>query len=247
MIDTHAHITKEFFENPKDIIKKSKDAGVSKIIVPATTIIDSKTNPLETIDNVYYAVGIHPTEAVKTINKDLIESIIKKETIAIGECGLDYYRPPYDINLQKEVFKMQIAIALDHHLPLIVHTREALEDTYRILLKYYKSGKNNGVIHSAAGDLSILKKIIDLGFYVSFNGISTFKNAQLLKDLIYNIDIKNILVETDSPFLTPEPKRGEYPNTSLNLIYIINNINNLKGISNTEDITTSNAQELFRI
>ncbi len=247
MIDTHAHITKEFFKNPRDIIKKAKDSGVSKIIVPATTIIDSRTNPLEVIDNVYYAVGIHPTETDKTITKELIESTIRKGTIAIGECGLDYYRPPYDVNLQKEVFKMQIEIALDHKLPLIVHTREALKDTYTILSKYYKGGENNGVIHSASGDISILKKIIDLGFYVSFNGISTFKNSTLIKDLIYNIGIENILVETDSPFLTPEPKRGDYPNTSLNLIYIIENINNLKGITNTTEITTSNAEKLFKI
>ncbi len=247
MIDTHAHITKEFFKNPQDIIRKSKDGGISKIIVPATTIMDSKTNPSEIIDGVYYAVGVHPTETNNTINKDLIKSTIKKETIAIGECGLDYYRPPYDINLQKKIFKMQIEIAKDYNLPLIVHTREALKDTYKILSGYYKGGRNNGVIHSASGDISILKEIIKLGFYVSFNGISTFKNSALIKDLIYNIDIKNILVETDSPFLTPEPKRGEYPNTSLNLIYIIDNINNLKRINNTKEITTKNAQELFRI
>ncbi len=247
MIDTHAHINKEYYPQIDDVLKKIIESGVEKIIVPGTSIQDSRENPLYKNDILYYAVGIHPSEKYP-IEKKEIEKLVSKNTIAIGECGLDYFYPVHSLELQEKNFRVQIELSIEKNLPLIVHTREALTDTLKILKDYYKKGdENKGVIHSASGDIKILEKIEDLGFYLSFNGISTFKNAKNIRDLIINTDIKKILIETDSPFLTPEPKRQEKINTSANLHYILENIEKLKNEPYIKEIIYNNSKNLFKI
>ena len=246
MIDTHSHTTKFYYPNIEDILKKSKKNGVEKIIVPAVSINDSLTNQEYVHPMLYYAIGSHPELSSTLITKSQLDSVYTEKTIAIGECGLDYYRNKFKENQEKN-FRTQIEYSIDKKLPLIVHTREALKDTFKILSDYYKSGDiNKGVIHSADGDISILEKIEDMGFYLSFNGISTFKNAEKIRVLIKNTDISKILIETDSPFLTPEPIRKEKVNDSSNIIYVLENIEKIKNTSVREQIY-KNSIALFDI
>ena len=246
MIDTHSHTNKFYYPNIEEILEKSKKNGVEKIIVPATSIDDSLTNQKFIHPMLYYAIGSHPELSSILITKDQLDSVYTPNTIAIGECGLDYYRAQNKENQEKN-FRVQIEYSIEKKLPLIVHTRAALEDTLKILSDYYKKGDiNKGVIHSADGDIKLLEKIEDLGFYLSFNGISTFKNAEKIREIIKNTDISKILIETDSPFLTPEPIRNEKMNNSSNIIYVLENIENIKN-TKLKDQIYKNSIALFKI
>ena len=244
IIDTHAHITKMFYKDTIDeIVKDSKINTIDRIIVPSVSLnVDKNQYP----GYLYFAIGIHPENIKENITKNKIEEFINKDTIAIGECGLDYLKGE-NKKLQIEIFKIQIEIAKENSLPIIIHSRESLEDVYKILSYYYSNGdKNSGVIHSAYGDINLLSKIIDLGFYLSFNGISTFKNANDIKNIIRKTNILNILAETDSPFLTPEPIRGKIPNKPSNIKYVIENIKKIKNNKDTENILYDNSMRLFK-
>jgi TatD DNase family protein len=246
MIDTHSHTNKFYYPDIDNILEKSKKSGVEKIIVPATSLEDSLTNPQFIHPMLYYAIGSHPELSKQIITREQLESVYTENIIAIGECGLDYYRDNNKENQEKN-FRVQIEYALEKNLPLIVHTREALEDTLTILSDYYKKGDTNkGVIHSADGDISILEKIEDRGFYLSFNGISTFKNADKIRNIIKNTDLSKILIETDSPFLTPEPIRNEKINNSSNIIYVLENIEKIKNTQAKEKIY-QNSIALFKL
>ena len=244
-IDTHAHITKEFFDNIDEIISDSKENNIKKIIVPSVSLYKEEKNKYK--DFLYFAQGLHPENVRENITKDDISNVVSKNTIAIGECGLDYLKGK-NKRLQIEIFKMQIEIAKEKNLPVIIHSREALRDIFSILSYYYgKNSKNSGVIHSAYGDFKILNEITKLGFFLSFNGISTFKNAEDIREIIYKTDIKYILAETDSPFLSPEPLRGIFPNKPINIKYVIENIKKIKNNEDTEKILYENSLSLFKI
>lgn len=245
IIDTHAHITKEFFgDKIEEIVKESKENNISKIIVPSISL-NMEDNEYK--DYLYFAVGIHPTEGNKNITREEIENKVDKDTIAIGECGLDLLKGK-DKEEQIRLFKIQIEIAKEKKLPIIIHSRESTKEVFEILSYYYgPKDKYSGVIHSANGDFNILEKIINLGFFLSFNGISTFKNAGDIRDLISKTDIQYILVETDSPFLSPEPLRGTFPNKPSNIKYVIDLISKIKNNKDTENILYDNSTRLFRI
>ncbi len=245
-IDTHAHITKEFYTDIPQVLSRAIQNGVHKIIIPGTNLSDS--NPINRYKDplLKYAVGIHPNEVSDNIDKKQIFDLITEDTIAIGECGIDLSQRQ-DKKVQEAIFRIQIEIAIERNLPIIIHTRNALEETYDILSSYYHQGNENiGVIHSADGSIEILNKLIDIGFYLSFNGISTYKSAEKIRDIIREINIHKILVETDAPFLNPKGSKTKQ-NESANIKYVIDNINNIKGISNTEEITENNAKLLFRL
>ncbi len=246
MIDTHAHINKFYYPNIDEILEQALLNGIEKIIVPGTSLQDSRDNQQFKNNMLFYAIGIHP-ETQDVVTREVLEKIYSPEIIAIGECGLDYYYKYTTPEEQEKKFRVQIEYAIEKKLPLIVHTREALQDTYNILSDYYKNGDSDkGVIHSAAGDIKILEKIENLGFYLSFNGISTFHNAQNIRDIIFDTDTSKILIETDSPFLSPVPVRNQKQNSPSNIKYILENIQDIKG-KDLQKIIYNNSKKLFNI
>lgn len=226
MIDVHCHLNFHRFEKDYDeVIKSAFAKGVTKIINVGTKI-DSSKHAVELADqyeNLYAIVGVHPHHADKMeLETDWLEQLGNlanhKKVLAIGEIGLDYFS--YQSNgivepkLQKETFEQQIQMAHDHQLPLQIHNRHAGNDIIEIL-QHHKNLLQNipGMFHCFAGDIDFLKKALDLGFYIGFDGNSTYKGlapgeTTELKDLIKFAPLDRIVVETDSPYLTPEPHRG---------------------------------------
>ncbi len=246
--DTHCHILKEYYENIDDIINNAKNVGINRVI---NNGCDNKSNKevLELIDkypNMYGAIGIHP-ENVETYTEDdikYIEDNLKKpKIVAIGEIGLDYHYTKDNKEKQINLFERQLKLAEKHHIPVIIHSREATEDTINCLKKY----NITGVIHSFSGSLETAKIYIKMGFILGINGVITFKNSKL-KEVIKEIDLENIIFETDSPYLTPEPFRGQ-KNEPARIINIAEFICNLKNIDKSQAsiITNENIKRIFDI
>lgn len=246
-IDTHCHVSYEYFNSLDDLIIEIKNMGIGKIIVNGC---DMKSN-LEVIelvkkyDIVYGAIGFHPTELSEFGDKELnfLSSHINDDGIvAIGEIGLDYHYSNTNKELQIDAFRKQLEIASMYDKPVIVHSRDAINDTYDIL----QSFKLRGSIHCFSGSLEMANKFINLGFYIGVGGVCTYNNSKKIKNVIENIDIAYILLETDSPYLTPEPFRNEI-NTPSYIPVIAKKVSEIKKINLdiTEKITTSNAERLF--
>ncbi|MDO8515141.1 MAG: TatD family hydrolase [bacterium] len=241
MIDTHCHLTKRFWEDPKPIIDAAIATGVEKLICVGTNLEDSAEaiKIANKFEGVYASVGIHPEETCN--DWGLFEKLVtNKKVVAIGECGLDYKG---GLPNQKEVFEKQIEISKRLNLPLIIHCREAQKEMEKILSAYgLQDDTLRGVLHCFAGGMEIPE-----GFYVSFAGNVTFKNAKELRETARNIPLEKLLVETDSPFLAPEPVRGSI-NEPKNVKIIAQYLADLKGlnINDIERITTENAKKLFR-
>ena len=211
LIDTHAHL---IYDNIKteEIIKNMQKDGLEKIITIGTDVDDSvKSLELANINkNIFCMVGIHPEYADKVTQKDLdvIDKLAEnKKVVGIGEIGLDYHYTQENIEKQKDVFIKQILIAHKHNLPICIHSRDAGEDTYNILLENKQYLKNGGVMHCYCYDEKYVKKFIELGLYISFAGNFTYKKYPV--DVVKSIPKERILVETDAPFLTPVPYRGQ--------------------------------------
>lgn len=244
MIDSHAHIVCEFYDDVHNVIENEKTKMLA-IINSADSIksaeeIVNYSNKYKGF--MYSTIGVHPQNVRDLNDLTKVENLINnKKFVAIGEIGLDYSHDGFDKELQKEFFIKQIEIANKYNLPIVVHSREATMDTYDILLK----NKCRGVIHCFSGSLEMAKKYIELGFYLGIGGVLTFKNSNLYK-VIDEISIDNILLETDSPFLTPHPYRGEinYPS---NVKLVAEKIAEIKGISFDEvcKITSNNAIRVF--
>ncbi len=243
MIDTHCHLSITDYNNLEEIINNMKKNNIFGITNGVDELSSNEAIELsKKYNNIYAAIGFHPSEVEKISNNyiEYIESNISN-IIAIGEIGLDYHYGKENIDLQKKLFEDQLLIAEKYNKPVIVHSRDATMDTYEILKKY----NVKGVLHAFSGSLEMANKFIKLGFKLGIGGVITFKNCNL-KDVISNIDIKNIVLETDSPYLSPEPVRGT-KNTPLNLKYIVDFIAKIKNISYEEvlDITTDTAVSLF--
>lgn len=247
MIDTHCHIYSEYYDDVSALIDDIKKAGIKKIIINGC---DMKSN-LEVLeltkkyDIVYGALGFHPTE-LDNYSDDSIKwleaNINNDKIVAIGEIGLDYHYENTDKEKQIKVFNNQLQLAEKYKKPIIVHSRDAIQDTYNILKKY----KLKGSIHAFSGSLEIAKEFINLGYYIGIGGVCTFKNAKNIVNVIKNISTEYILLETDSPYLTPEPYRGKI-NTPKNISIIADKIAEIKQINSKEvvDATTDNANTLF--
>lgn len=237
MIDTHCHIFKEYYEDINLVIK---NMGNNIIIVSGTNDIDN----LEVIDlcnkypNVYGTLGIHPTE-ISNITSNSFEIIEKNLTnpkiVGIGEIGLDYYWQKDNKDLQKEIFIKQIQLAKKYNKPIVVHSRDSINDVYEILKKYGQGIKID--IHCFSSSLEMANNFIKLGCKLGIGGVITFKNSKL-KEIIKNIDLENIMLETDSPYLTPEPYRG-MKNEPYNVYYVAKCIAEIKGISLEEILSTT--------
>lgn len=245
MVDTHCHIFHEYYDNIDEVINKMEN---NIIIVNGTNINDNK-EVLELVKkykNVYGALGLHPTEIGSSYEETL--SFIEKhlndqKIVGIGEIGLDYHYTLENKDIQKEVFIKQLNLARKYNKSVIIHSRDAINDTLEIL-KEYKDIKKD--IHSFSGSLESAIEFIKINCRLGIGGVLTFKNAKRLQNIVENVDIHSFLLETDSPYLTPEPYRGS-KNEPYNIIYVAKKISEIKGIS-LEDvlsITTSNAISQF--
>lgn len=212
--DTHLHLFKEYYESVSKVIKSAKKNNVCYFI---NNGCDNKSNievleSLDLDDNLYGAIGIHPEsvgEYTKTDLEFIERNLNNPKIVAIGEIGLDYHYTKDNKNEQIELFEYQLAMAEKYNLPVIVHSRDATEDTIKSLKKF----NVRGTIHSFSGSLETAKIYLKMGFLLGINGVVTFKNSHL-KDVIREIGANNIVLETDSPYLTPEPNRGKQNNPS---------------------------------
>ena len=237
MVDTHCHITSEYYDNIDEVINKMKD---NIIIVSGTNKEDIKeVISLCNYKNIYGTIGIYPTEELDL--KIIEDNINNKKIVGIGEIGLDYHLE-HNKEEQKNKFIKQLDLARKYNKTVVIHTRDAIQDTYDIL-KNYKDLKK--VIHCYSGSLEMAKEFIKIGCRLGIGGVLTFKNSKL-KDVVKEIDLKYLLLETDSPFLAPEPYRGT-KNEPYNVIYVAKKIAEIKNISLEEvlDITTLNAKDQF--
>ena len=246
-IDTHMHIGDDFGVQPDLYVKNATDAQVEVLIASFCEKDDImlSTKFVEKYKNLYACIGYHPEVSNKIVEKDyeILEEMVKNnpKIVAIGEIGLDYYWNKDNKDKQREVFCKQLEIAEKLKLPVVIHSRDSINETYEILKKY----KVSGVIHCFSGSLEMAKKFISLGFLLGIGGVVTFKNSKLF-EVIEKLELTNIVLETDSPYLTPEPNRGK-TNESSNIPYIAQKIAEIKNISleKVAKITTENAIRVF--
>ncbi|MTI48824.1 MAG: TatD family deoxyribonuclease [Firmicutes bacterium] len=253
LIDSHAHLDdKRFDKDRDDIISDLKKDDVDIVINPGADFLSSvkAVSLSEKYENIYAAVGIHPHDA-KTMDDETINvlrDLTKKgKVVAIGEIGLDYHYDNSPRDIQQQRFREQIKLAKELKLPIIVHDRDAHKDTFDIISEELDENLT-GVIHSFSASTEMAKKYIDMGFYISFSGPITFKNAKQPKEVAKEIPLEHILIETDSPYLTPEPHRGKR-NQPINVRYVAGKIAELKGIKFEEvaKVTAENTKRLFNI
>ena len=250
LIDTHAHI--DMLEaSPEDIINEMKDYGVKKAVIPSVEeqYLDKIIEIISKNENLYGMVGIFPSEA-KTYSQEIEEKMIElaKNTKikAVGEIGLDYYWDKSFNDIQKEVFIKQIQMANKLELPIVVHDREAHLDTFNILKSYNTNSKV--LFHCFSGSVEFMKECTKQGWYIALGGVVTFKNAIKMKDVAREVPLDKLLLETDSPYLTPVPYRGK-ENKPAYVKFVAEEISKIRNIPFDEiaDITTKNAEEFFNI
>ena len=248
IIDTHTHLDNiKFIDDVDEVIKRAIDNNVKKFIIPAA---DPKDLPRaielsEKYDEIYFAVGVHPVDIDKYEDRLLIDYINHPKCVAVGEIGLDYHwvKEKEKQLKQQDFFKRQIEIALKYDKPIIVHVREATEDSYKIVEKYPEV---KGVFHC----YNAAHQLLDFSdrFYYGIGGVITFKNARKLVEVFPKIPKDRVIIETDAPYLTPHPFRGKR-NEPMYTIYVRDKIAELWGIEKeeVEKITTENAKRLFEI
>ncbi len=252
LVDTHSHLDSSDYTDVDEIVLSAKNFGVEKIIIPSVDrssfekVIAISTN----YENVYCALGIHPTEAQNAKDEDF-EKIrglsSNSKVVAIGECGLDYYWDKTHVVEQKKVFLKQIEIAKFLKKALIVHDREAHKDCFDILTQNIQ-GEIPVIMHCFSGSLEFAQECIKKDFYIALGGVVTFKNAKKAHEIAKNIPLDSLLLETDAPYLTPEPYRGKR-NEPAYVKFVAEKIAELRGISFEEvaQITTQNARKAFGI
>ena len=249
-IDSHCHINfPELNEKIDQVLDNMKNHNISHALCVSVTLdkINEILDLTKRYSNIYASVGVHPD--YEDIQEPDIDSLFKhsknKKVVAIGETGLDYFRLKGDLSWQRDRFRTHIRAAIKSKLPLIIHTRNAQDDTISIM-KEEGANSATGVMHCFTESYEMAKQAIDLGFYISFSGIITFKNAETLRETVKKIPIENILIETDSPYLAPVPNRGKL-NEPANVRYVAEKIAELKGIpiEKVAETTTNNFFTLF--
>ncbi len=251
MIETHCHLD-YLKDRPLDeTLKLSREAGVSKIITIAVSPdnLDSVIEIALKDDEIFCTQGIHPHDASKysdEVQAKIISNLSNSKVVAVGEIGLDYHYDNSPRELQRDAFRRQLQIAIDHIKPVVIHTREAEDDTAEILNLMAPKLERKGVIHSFTSTPELARTVLSLGFHIGFNGIITFKNAQNVRDIVELTPLDRILIETDSPFLAPIPHRGK-ENAPFNLPHIAAKIAEIKSLTVEQVIeqTTRNAKNLF--
>ena len=253
IFDSHTHLNAEQFNDDiPETIERAKELGVTKMAVVGfvTPTIEKSLQLSHDYSNIYSIIGWHPTEAgsyTKDIEKKLQEQLTMPKVVALGEIGLDYYWMEDPKEVQAEVFRRQIAIAKEMNLPISIHTREALADTYQIL-KEEDIRDIGGIMHSFSGDFEWAKRFLDLGMHISFSGVVTFKKAQDVQEAATHVPLDRLLVETDAPYLAPVPYRGKRNEPGYTR-YTVEKIAELRNLPIEEVAlqTWKNAHRLFRI
>ena len=252
IIDTHAHLYSEEFQVDIDLVMdRAQKAGVSKMYLPA--IDSSETESMLALEQRFPGVciammGLHPCYVKENVTAELahVKSwLVKRDFVAIGEIGLDFYWDKTFTNQQYEAFDIQMQWALELNRPIVIHTRNAMQETINRVKPFAQKGLK-GIFHCFSGSAESAKQIIDLGFLLGIGGVITYKNAGL-PEVLENVSLEHIVLETDAPYLTPVPFRGKR-NESSYLSYIITKLAEVKGISEEEvaRITTLNAEMIFQ-
>lgn len=251
MIDTHCHLyVNEFKADISEVMERALAAGVESFYLPAIDSSEHLNMMLleEQYPSVCYAMmGLHPcsvNENYLTELKIVEEWLTKRKFAAIGEIGLDFYWDTSFTEQQYRAFRMQIEVALHYNLPIVIHTRNAMNQTIEVVEEYISKGVR-GIFHCFGGTIDEAKRIIDAGFYLGIGGVVTYKNTGLAQ-VLEKIDLKHLVLETDAPYLTPAPFRGKR-NESSYLQYIITRLAQIKNVSVTEAeaVTTANAKKVF--
>lgn len=251
IFDSHAHYDDERFDSDRSVLLSGMlDAGVEGIMNIGSNLKTSHQAVAlsEEYDFIYAVVGVHPEDAREVDEEALktLEALYAHEKVkAIGEIGLDYHYEPLEKLLQQEAFRKQLALAKKLDAPVVIHDREAHQDVMDILKE---SGIHKGVFHAFSGSAEMAKEVLNLGFYISVGGVLTFKNAKKLPEIIKTVPLERILLETDCPYLTPEPFRGQR-NDSTKIIYTAEKLAELleTDVDTIINETTKNTKTLFGI
>lgn len=259
IFDTHAHYDDEDFnEDRAELLASFTEHGIKRIVnVGASIESTRRTIQLtQAYPFCYGAVGVHPSETAELDEEKfewLTAQLAQEKIVAVGEIGLDYYWPEPAHKLQKAWFRRQLELAIDKDMPVIIHSRDAAADTLEIMKEYYakaaQAGKQlSGVIHCFSYGVEMAEEYLKMGFYLGIGGVVTFKNAVKIKEVVKHTPLERIVLETDSPYLTPAPYRGKR-NSSLYLEYVVAAIAELKEIPEEEVIrvTCENANRLYRL
>lgn len=253
IFDSHTHLNAEQFEKEiPETVERARELGVTEMAVVGfdTPTIEKSLELNQQYEGIYSIIGWHPTEAgsyTKVIEEDLIKKLTLPKVVALGEIGLDYHWMEDPKEVQDSVFRRQIAIAKEMNLPISIHTREAMEDTYKIL-KEEDIRDIGGIMHSFSGSGEWAKRFLDLGMHVSFSGVVTFKKALDVQEAATIVPMDKLLVETDAPYLAPMPYRGKRNEPGYTR-YVVEKIAELRNLPMEEvaQQTTENAHRLFRI
>ena len=253
IIDSHAHLDDSRFDYDRDmIIKNLKDNGIELVVNIGADLKTSiaSVSLADKYDNIYAAVGVHPHSAKEMDNStiEILKSFAKRDkVVAIGEIGLDFHYDNSPRDIQRKWFKEQLKLAKEVDLPVIIHTREAAQETFDIL-KEAQDGSLRGVLHCYSGSVEMALEYIKLGFYISIAGPVTFNNAKVTKEVAKAVPLDKLLIETDCPYLTPMPYRGKR-NEPMFTKYVAETIAEIRGITFDElaKATNRNTKELFKI
>lgn len=253
MIDTHAHLDYPQYKGDRDaVLRRAWEAGLTAIVTIGTDLTSSRRAVAlaESDPRLYAAVGIHPSEAGRARPEAypaLTDLARHHRVVAIGETGLDYHYPEPPVAVQQEAFRRQINLARERGLPLVIHAREAYDDVLATL-REERAGEVGGVMHCFSGDRAVAEAALALGFHISFAGPVTFQNASRTKEMARCIPLDRLLVETDSPFLSPHPLRGQR-NEPARVVLVVEEIARLRGLPPAEVSArvVENARRLFRL
>ncbi len=253
IFESHAHYDDEVFDEDRDeLLSSLRENGIEYVLNVGSSIENCRRTLAltERYPFVYGAMGVHPSET-EELNEEnfawLKAQCAAPKVVAVGEIGLDYHWQEPEAAVQKKWFERQLVLAEEVGLPVIIHSRDAAKDTLDIL-RAHRAAERGGVIHCFSYAKEIAREYLEMGYYFGIGGVITFKNAKKLKEALQYIPMDRVLLETDSPYLAPEPNRGQR-NSSLNLPYVVREIAAIKeiGCEEVEQITSDNAKRLFRL
>lgn len=245
LIDTHAHLTKNYYDNLEEIIKKCHVKSVDIIVASCCNIKDlDEYKEIIKHDEIYLTIGIHPEDASSYKDEDieLIRDFVgNPKVLAIGEIGLDYHYEGIDKKAQQELFRKMLNIAKENNKPIVIHSRDATKDTIDILKEY----KLRGIIHCFSGSLETAREYIKMGYYLGIGGVVTFKNSKL-KEVIKEIGLDNVVLETDSPYLSPYRGEKNDPSNVYEVASFLAELLNMD-LSEVARVTTNNAKKIYNL
>lgn len=253
IFDTHSHYSDERFDSDRqELLSSMRDKGVGRIVEVGAGVASTKDAIAlaHQFDFIYAAVGIHPEEAdgLEESRMDWLRELTQDDrVVAVGEIGLDYHYDSPSREIQRRWFARQLQIASDAEMPVIIHSRDAAQDTWDVMREYC-DWKNGGVIHCFSYGVEVARQYLEQGFFLGIGGVVTFGNARKLKEVVQMASLEQLVLETDCPYLTPAPHRGKR-NDSGYLTHVVDAVAELKGVSRDEvvAVTEHNAERLYRL